>query len=154
MTTYLRVVNRERFQHYKKRNPPWIKLYRTVITGEHGQLDDFLTLDEAEQWQLVRIWVLASQCENGLLRNDEKWVRRAIRSERPVPLRRFLEDGWLEEVASNSASTPLAEPPETAGLVLAPERLKEADVGPQRFTEVSEKTKGLWDLELVRSMDG
>lgn len=134
MTTYLRVVNRDKFQHYKKRNPPWIKLYRTVITGEDGQLDDFLTLDEGEQWQLVRIWVLASQCEDGLLRNDEKWIRRAIRSERPVPLARFLNEGWLEEVASTVASTALAEPPEIGAALLANGAQKGADVAPQRST--------------------
>lgn len=134
MTGFLRVKNLSRFQHYKKRNPPWIKLYRTVITGEDGQLDDFLTLTESEQWQLVRIWVLASQCDHGLLRDDERWLRRAIRSERRVPVEKFVQDGWLEQIASTSAST-------DASAVLANRPDFKADVGPPEKTEKTESSE-------------
>ncbi len=29
--TYLRVKNHDKYQHYKDRNPPWIKLYRSIL---------------------------------------------------------------------------------------------------------------------------
>jgi hypothetical protein len=101
---YLRVINREKFQHYKDRCPPWIKLHRSVVTGEERQFDDFLLLAEWEQWQLVRIWVVASQCAKPhLLAYDELWMRRAIRSTRKVPLAKFVEQGWLEVLSAGDA---------------------------------------------------
>ncbi len=30
---FIRVVNLERFQHYKDRNPPWIKLHRELLSS-------------------------------------------------------------------------------------------------------------------------
>lgn len=140
---YLRVVNREKFQHYTKRNPPWIKLHRALITGEDKQLDDFLLLNEQEQWQLVRVWLLASQCEGFLMLYDEPWVRRAIRSVRRVPLEKFVRDGWLEplsEEAANTLRVASTDPPETdadASTVLA----KDPVFTPPENTEVTEVTE-------------
>jgi hypothetical protein len=120
---YLRVSNREKFQHYKDRCPPWIKLNRTVITGEDKQLDDFLLLEEWEQWQLVRVWLLASQCEGFLLAFDERWVRRAIRSTRKVALEKFIRMGFLEVLSAEEADAERASALASAGAstTLAPD---------------------------------
>jgi hypothetical protein len=32
---YLRVKNWSEFQHYKDRNPPWIKLHRTLLDHDY-----------------------------------------------------------------------------------------------------------------------
>lgn len=34
MTGYISLSNWERFQHYKDRDPPWVKFYRDVLTSE------------------------------------------------------------------------------------------------------------------------
>ena len=45
------VRNWDKFQHYKKRNPTWIKLYTSI-----GSDDDFTRLSFGAQGLLVRIW--------------------------------------------------------------------------------------------------
>jgi hypothetical protein len=99
---YLAVRNWDKFQHYKQRNPPWIRLHRTLLRDHK-----FNQLTENEQWMLVRLWLLASESDNHMA-YDEKWVRRAIHSSRKVPLEKFVSMGFLEEVSEHVASTPLA----------------------------------------------
>lgn len=56
----IRIHNWDRFQHYKKRNPPWIRLYRDLIDRpEYRQLSD------AAARLLVELWLLASEFEPG-----------------------------------------------------------------------------------------
>lgn len=126
MSAYLYVKNWDELQHYKSRNPPWIKLYRRLMTD-----GKFHTLTEREQWQLVRIWLVsAEEHPGGYVPNDEKWLRRMTHSLQSVPVQKFVSDGWLQTVtasqyasvrasalASNGASAegeidPLSYPPE------------------------------------------
>lgn len=100
---YFRIKNWERFQHYKQRNPPWIRLHRTLLRDH-----TFSQLAESEQWMLVRLWLLASESDNHMA-FDEKWVRRAINSSRRVPLEKYVNMGFLELVSEHDASALLAE---------------------------------------------
>ena len=58
---YFRVKNFERFQHYKDRSPPWIKLYNDL-------LDDyaFTCLQDASKLHQILIWLVASRTGNKL----------------------------------------------------------------------------------------
>ena len=118
---YLRVKNHADHQHYDPllRRPPWIKLYNTLLGGE---ADGFALLSEQEQWQLVRIWLVASKSstlthdENGkvvpVVADDEKSLRRSTMSLKRIPLAKFIRDGWLIPVAESellAASTPIAQ---------------------------------------------
>lgn len=97
---YVRVKNWKTWQHYKDREPPWVKLHARLLTD-----DGFGGLSEADQWQLVRIWLVAANASKYTLDGDERRVpvlsckettiRRAIGSTRRVPLDRFIADGWL-----------------------------------------------------------
>lgn len=100
---YLRVKKWSEKQHYptEVRRPPWIKLYNTTLkSGEK-----FMELTEAEQWQLVRIWLVASHSEvltldeKGkqvpVLPLDERSLRRSTMGLRPLPLAKFIREGWL-----------------------------------------------------------
>lgn len=110
MNDYLYVRNWAELQHYTKRNPPWIKLYRRVLRD-----GDFLRLDEFEQWQLVRIWLAsAEEHPGGWVPNNQSWLRRYTGTLRAIPVEKFVEQGWLETrsasdhasaVASKGAST-------------------------------------------------
>lgn len=52
------VLGWEKFQHYKKRNPPWIRLYRTLLDdAEWRALGDFSAR------LLVELWLLASEAK-------------------------------------------------------------------------------------------
>jgi hypothetical protein len=54
----LRFRNWERFQHYRDRRPPWIKLHRTLIDDA-----DFHGLSDAAGKYLPMAWIVASEQE-------------------------------------------------------------------------------------------
>lgn len=54
------VRNWDKFQHYKKRNPPWIRLYRDVIDSP-----EWRSLSDPAARLLVEIWLLASELAPG-----------------------------------------------------------------------------------------
>lgn len=43
MSTFMSLCNWERFQHYKDRDPPWVKLYRDLLTSESWVLGSDLS---------------------------------------------------------------------------------------------------------------
>lgn len=107
---YLRVKNWREYQHYSDRRPPWIKLLRQLIDGDSGR--EFREeLSEAEQWQLVRLWLYSSGSETVMLDEkgrevpliayDERTLRIGIRTLKKIPLERFIRDGWLEVVGED-----------------------------------------------------
>ena len=53
--------NWREFQHYTKRNPPWIKLYRNILDDM-----DFQTLDSSTQCLAIMLWLVASEQSNGV----------------------------------------------------------------------------------------
>lgn len=89
MTGFLRVKNFDRFQHYKDRSPPWIKLYNSL-------LDDyaFTKLPDASRSHLLAIWLLASRTENRIP-CDAEWIRGAIKASGPVDLEILVNAGFL-----------------------------------------------------------
>ena len=52
------IKNWKKFQHFKDRRPPWIKLYRDLLDDE-----EFYTLDPLAAKTLVLLWLLASEDE-------------------------------------------------------------------------------------------
>jgi uncharacterized phage protein (TIGR02220 family) len=94
---YLKVKNWEEFQHYKDRNPPWIKLHRGLLDNY-----EFCSLEDAQKAHLVMIWIHASQ-NDGLVPNDVKFLERKL-SVSKLNLRMFVELGFLVvvQVASNA----------------------------------------------------
>jgi hypothetical protein len=102
------VRNFERFQHYKDRSPPWIKLYNELLDDyEFGRLPD------ASKFHLVAIWLLASRSENKIP-FDPVWVAKRIDANQPVDLsllaaRGFIVTDQLLHSSAQDASTPQAE---------------------------------------------
>lgn len=83
------VKNFDRFQHYKDRSPPWIKLYNELLENyEFGRLPD------AQKGQLISIWLLASRMENKLP-FDPVWVASKINATSPVDLSALVIAGFL-----------------------------------------------------------
>lgn len=105
---YFRITNWDKFQHYKQRNPPWIRLHRTLLRDHK-----FGLLSETEQWTLVRLWLLASETGNAMAM-DDKWVRKAISSSRPVPFEKYAAMGFIETWCEQDASAVLAERKQSA----------------------------------------
>jgi hypothetical protein len=99
------VKNFEKFQHYKDRAPPWIKLY-------NGLLEDyeFGGLPDASKMHLIAIWLLASRSENKIP-FDPKWVSNRINATEPVDLALLAKRGFIvvDQGEEQAASEPLAE---------------------------------------------
>ena len=83
------VKNFERFQHYKDRSPPWIKLYNEL-------LDDyaFSTLPDQTKFHLVAIWLLASRTENKIP-HDPAWIASRINAKNRVDLDALEKAGFI-----------------------------------------------------------
>lgn len=64
-----RVRNWNHFQHYKHRNPPWIKLYREILTDP-----DWHCLPGDVAKILVMLWLIASE-DHGMERGSLPDVR-------------------------------------------------------------------------------
>ncbi len=87
---YLAVHGWGDFQHYKDRNPPWIKVHTSV-------LDDytFFQLPTKAKAHLFLLWLLAARTDNKIP-YDTSWVANSIRvSKDEFSLEIFLETGWL-----------------------------------------------------------
>lgn len=92
MTTkgkYFAVKNLEKFQHYRDRNPPWIKLHKTVFTDY-----EFSCLQDASKLHLILIWLLASQLDNKIP-YDPEWLKQQIHIKGKVDLKPLFEKGFL-----------------------------------------------------------
>jgi len=98
---YFRVKNFEKFQHYKERNPPWIKIHRSIFEDY-----EFSCLQDASKLHLVLIWLLASQCDNQLPA-DPEWLKRKLGVNGRVDVQTLIDKGFLliDESVVQDAST-------------------------------------------------
>jgi hypothetical protein len=101
------VKNFEKFQHYKDRSPPWIKLYNELLDDyEFGRLQD------ASKMHLIGIWLLASRSDNKIP-HDSAWVAKRINANSKVDLEELEQAGFIVldqplQLPEQTASTPLA----------------------------------------------
>ena len=84
------VKNFEKFQQYKDRAPPWIKLYNE-LTDDYA----FCQLSDTAKAHLVLIWLLASRTSNRLP-CDPDWIAKKISAQSPVDLDELFEAGFIE----------------------------------------------------------
>lgn len=85
---FFAIKNWKDFQHYGKRNPPWIKLHRSV-------LDDyaFSTLPDVSKAHLMLLWLYASQ-NNGRVPADVPFLQNKL-SVQDLDLEILAEHGFL-----------------------------------------------------------
>ncbi|URK87750.1 hypothetical protein LP421_07895 [Rhizobium sp. RCAM05350] len=87
----LKVKNWEQFQHYKDRNPPWIKLHFALLASE-----DWVTLDDASKLLAVVCMLIASR-NNGMVPNNPAYLKRVAYLNKAPNLKPLIECGFLEE---------------------------------------------------------
>lgn len=89
-----RIKNWGKFQHFKDRRPPWIKLYRDILDDP-----DWFALDPKSAKVLVMLWLMASE-DDGYLPDMKNLVFRLRTTEQEV--RQIVSDlsHWIEEVNS------------------------------------------------------
>lgn len=89
------------FQHYKDRDPPWIKLHKKLLDNF-----DFQSLPVASRALAPMLWLLASEHENGLIdASPEKLAFRLRQSESSIKdaLKPLIEKGFFSVVQGDSS---------------------------------------------------
>lgn len=89
-TPRLKVRNLKRYQHYKNRRPPWVKLYNT-ITEDY----EFVSLPDASKWLAVGLLLLASRYDNHVPA-DPDWIGKQLGCTEPVDLEPVLSAAVVE----------------------------------------------------------
>ena len=86
---YISVKHWDSMQHYKDRNPPWIKLHRELLNDY-----EFACLKDACKSHLMLIWLLASQLDNKIP-NDPKWIAKRINCTSAIDIKTLIDKGFL-----------------------------------------------------------
>jgi len=82
-----KVKNWGDFQHYKDRNPPWIKLHKTLLDDM-----DYFGLSVANRGRLILLWLLASE-NFGLLPSETACMWRLRDHE--LKIKPFIDAGFI-----------------------------------------------------------
>lgn len=91
----IRIKDFSKFQHFKDRSPPWVKLYRDILDDP-----DWHELDGESAKILVMLWLIASEDETkqGLLPDDRKLRFRLRITEKALEQSLTKLSHWLERV--------------------------------------------------------
>lgn len=79
------------FQHFKNRNPPWIKLYRRLINNY-----EWHNLDGNSAKILVMMWILAAESKNGSLPSVKEMAFKMRVSEKDIELTIPNLSAWID----------------------------------------------------------
>ena len=109
----MRIKNWRKFQHYKHRNPPWIRLHRGLLNDRQ-----WFDLDPKAAKFLVNLWLIASESDDGLLPSiaDIAWRLRIPESQAKSlvsELSHWLEHGASEPLADCKQDSPTETETET-----------------------------------------
>lgn len=141
MNGYLRVKNWDEFQHYKDRNPPWIKLHRTLLDDY-----EFARLQDASKAHLMLIWLFASQ-KNGRIPNDPFFLKKKLGLQREPDLKLFIDHGLL--IPEQNASNELADSEQ-----VAPREETEGETEKRRTNTVGLKPDAVLVLDFLNDKAG
>lgn len=87
---HFRVRNFEKFQHYKHRSPPWIKLHSAVL-----EKYKFSSLPDATKAHLMMIWLLASRMDNKIPW-DPRWIAQKVGAKTRINLKLLQDLDFIE----------------------------------------------------------
>ena len=94
---YFRFKNWGKYQHYHDRNPPWVKLYTSVLDAD----SDWLKMTDAECGVLAKMLTLAARMNNAMPYNSEV-ISEEINASSPVDLDSFVARGMFEVFSSRA----------------------------------------------------
>lgn len=140
---HFQVRNWDKFQHYKDRNPPWIKLHTELLDNyEFGRLQD------ASKLLAICIWLIAARSDNKIPA-DPEWIQskgnlKQLPDLQPLFDEKFIE--WIQELPNTeqSASGVLADCKQVA----IPRALARGEAEERQSTaRVSRETDPAWWLD-------
>lgn len=122
---YLSIPNWAELQHYKDRNPPWIKLHNELLENY-----DFECLPDASKAHLLCIMLLASRTNNKM-NPDSKWIGRKIGANSKVDIDILIKSGFVQlnqplQNVEQDASTTLQDLKDDAGTEKSREEERES----------------------------
>lgn len=86
---YLSVKKLEQYQHYKDRDPKWIKLYYSILDDEA-----FIFLDETLRCRYMTCLILASR-SNNQIPADSSYLKKVMRLDKAPNLQPLIDCGFL-----------------------------------------------------------
>ncbi len=89
---FIRIKNWETYQHYKDRNPPWIKLHRELITSE-----TWVSLNDAGRVLAISIMLLAAASGNRI-KDDLNYIKRVAYLHDVPNLSPLFKIGFIERI--------------------------------------------------------
>jgi hypothetical protein len=96
--SYLRIAKWDKHQHYKDRNPPWIKFYVELIDPNHKMND--LPVTTRYLWD--RLLLLAAKNDN-FVPNDPELIAKLLRMPPRTcreGIEQLLKGRWLQETST------------------------------------------------------
>ena len=102
----LRVKNWRQFQHYKDRNPPWIKLHFALLSSP-----DWVMLDDASRVLAIACMLIASRNE-GVVPANPAYLKRVAYLRKTPDFKPLIECGFLELASNVEQKIPDARPEE------------------------------------------
>lgn len=100
---YIEITKWDTFQHYKHRNPPWIKLYSYLLDN-----DEFDCLPDASKLLYFCLLLFASRRDNKI-KLDFKWLQRKLPIEKTITkdtMQPLIDNGFI--ACKQGASNPQA----------------------------------------------
>ena len=95
MAQFIRICQWEEFQHYKDRDPPWIKLHRKLLTSR-----TWVTMDDASRVLAIALMLLAAGTENKIPADGAYLTRVAYLNTEP-DWRPLLNIDFIELIDEN-----------------------------------------------------
>jgi hypothetical protein len=94
-----KIKNWSKFQHFKDRRPPWVKLYRDLLDDM-----DWFSLDPVSAKNLINLWLIASEYDGELPTIDILAFRLRLKNQEVTRILSNLSH-WLEQDDINVISS-------------------------------------------------
>lgn len=88
---FIKIVDWNKFQHYKKRNPPWIKFHTSLLDNEK-----FECLHNDSKVLLLCLWLFAARKGNGEIPYNAAYLQRKLPVGKKVNLQPLVDAGFIE----------------------------------------------------------
>lgn len=92
-TQYFRITNWGQYQHYKDRNPPWVKLHKEMLTSQ-----TWVALDDASKLLAIACILVAAVRDNRIPLNPG-YIKRIAYLDQTPDLAPLFDVGFIEMIA-------------------------------------------------------
>lgn len=155
MAKFLRIKEWAKYQHYKDRNPPWVKLYREMLTSY-----TWTVLDDASRLLAIVCLLLAAETDNKIPL-DRDFIRRRSQLKTRPDVRKLIEvdfaevfdDQLLEGHASNTLASCNTETETDSKTHSRAYRLPEEWIPKPEHYELAKELGVILDMELPKFRD-